>query len=228
MRKSRPRLVLTGSGGLLGSALRAGLAGDYRILELSRRLGHDLADEAFVKKWFARNPAEYLVVAHGLNDHVDGGRKGNSLFDVSLESVSAFLNVNVLSAFSVCREFARHRCAKGIVTLSSIYGLVSPVPELYGGREKHIGYSLSKTADIGLTRHLAVHLAPRVRVNCVVPGGVRHKQPRAFLRRYSVQTPMRRMMEKDELVGTVAFLCSERSSYMTGAVLVLDGGRTVI
>lgn len=224
MRKER--VILTGSEGLIGSALAADLGRTHEVLRLSRRLGHDLTDEAFVKTWFARHPAEYLVLCHGFSDPVLPGGRRATLFDVPLEGVADFLKVNVVSAFSCCREFARRREARGIVLFSSIYGLVSPAPELYGRGEKHVGYSVSKAAVAQLARHLAVHLAPRVRVNCLAPGGVRHTQGRRFLREYGRRVPLRRMMARGELCGLVRHLCSEDSSYMTGSILTVDGGWT--
>jgi NAD(P)-dependent dehydrogenase (short-subunit alcohol dehydrogenase family) len=224
----RERVIITGSEGLIGSSVAGHLAKTHKVLKLSRRFSHDLTDEGFVKKWFAANKAEYLVNCYGLSDPVLAGNKRGSLFDVSLEDISKFLSVNVVSLFSVCREFARNKEAKAIVNLSSIYGLVSPAPELYRNGEKHIGYSISKAAVIQLTRHLAVHLAPRVRVNCVAPGGIRHKQGKDFIKRYGEKTLLGRMMEKDELNGIIGFLCSNQASYMTGVVVVVDGGWTAL
>jgi NAD(P)-dependent dehydrogenase (short-subunit alcohol dehydrogenase family) len=148
------------------------------------------------------------------------------LFNVGLESIQEFLATNVLALFSVCREFARQPESRGIVNFSSTYGLVSPLPSLYERGEKHIGYSISKGAVIQLTRHLAVHLAPRVRVNCVVPGGVEHTQDEKFKSRYSEHVPLGRMMRPDELNGLIAFLCSDESTYVTGSIITVDGGWT--
>ena len=92
--------------------------------------------------------------------------------------------------------------------------------------EKHIGYSVSKAGVLMLSKHMSTHLAPRVRVNCIVPGGVFNNQTDAFVEKYSNQTPMRRMMDVDEIGGAVEFLLSERSSYVTGAEIRVDGGWT--
>lgn len=224
----KDRVIVTGSEGLIGSSVVAHLKKTYKVLKLSYRFGHNLTDERFVKKWFAENKAEYLVNCYGLSDSVHIGENRTSLFEVSLESVAEFLRVNVVSLFSVCREFAKNKEAKGIVNLSSIYGLVSPLPELYQEGEKHIGYSISKAAVIELTKHLAVHLAPRVRVNCIVSGGIRDKQGKGFIKRYSKHVPFGRMMESAELNGMINLLCSDLSSYVTGSVVVVDGGWTSV
>ena len=63
-----------------------------------------------------------------------------------------------------------------IVNFSSTYGCGSPIPSMYTNGEKHIGYGVSKAGVIQLTKHLAVHLAPNIRVNCVSPGGVKFNQ----------------------------------------------------
>ena len=77
-----------------------------------------------------------------------------------------------------------------------------------------------------MTKFLATHLAPNIRVNCIAPGGVRFDQDEEFIQKYSKLTPMNRMMEKNELNELVEFLCSSGSSYMTGSTIVVDGGWT--
>ncbi len=224
----KTRIIIAGSRGLIGSAVTPYFKKDkqYQVLELDLQLGHDLADENFVRSWFKKNKAEYLINLFALNDHVDPKLKRSTLFSVSLDSFRKFLEINVTALFSVCREFARNKEAKGIVNFASHYGLVSPLPHLYGKGEKHIGYSASKGAVIQLARHLAVHLAPQVRVNCVVPGGVRYEQSKEFKDAYGTYTPLKRMMEKKEMNGLLKYLCSDDSSYMTGATLIVDGGWT--
>ena len=61
---------------------------------------------------------------------------------------------------------------------------------------------------------------------CCVPGGVENGQSPEFLQRIAERIPMARMADKDEYQGAILFLCSDASSYMTGAVLSIDGGRT--
>lgn len=224
----KTKIIITGSRGLIGSAITSYFKKkkNYGVTELDLQLGHDLTDENFVKSWFKNNKAGYLINLFALNDHVDPKIKRSTLFNISLDSFRKFLEVNVTALFSVCREFAKNKEAKGIVNFASTYGVVSPLPHLYKKGEKHIGYSASKGAVVQLTKHLATHLAPRVKVNCLVPGGVEHQQEKEFIKKYSQYTPMRRMMKKYELNKLLEYLCSDNSSYMTGSTITIDGGWT--
>ena len=220
-------IIIAGSEGLIGKSVVGYFARSHKVLKLDLALGHDLSSEAFVHQWFSANHGDYLINLFALNDHIGPGKGGaGTLFDISLDSFRMYLEVNLTSLFSVCREFARNNPKGGIVNFSSTYGLVSPRPEMYDGGEKHVAYGVSKAGVIQLSRHLAVHLAPRFRVNCVVPGGVRFKQSEEFQARYASHTPLHRMMEANELHGILNYLCSDDSSYTTGAVLPVDGGWT--
>jgi len=225
---TRSTIAITGASGLLGKAVAGHFKslGCYEVLEFSRTTGHDLADEQVVKTIFQEYAPEYLINLFAANDPVDSDGARGTLFDISLESFRSYMEVNVTALFSVCREFARNNQARSIVNFSSIYGVVSPLPTLYGGKEKHIGYSTSKGAVIQLSRHLAVHLAPRVRVNTIVLGGVEDGQEELFVNQYSGYTPLKRMMQKDELNRLLELLCSDGTSYMTGSTITVDGGWT--
>jgi len=221
------KIIITGSEGLLGKEISKFLEKDNNIVKLDLLLGHDLTDEKFVKKWFKNNRADGLVNCFALNDHVDPKRVKSTLYNITLDSFSKFLDVNITSLFSVCREFARNNKKGSIVNFSATTGIVSARPDLYGGAHKHPGYSVSKAGVINLTKFLAVHLAPKIRVNCIAPGGVKFKQDKGFIDKYSKFTPMNRMMRKDELNGLIEYLISEKSSYVTGSTFVVDGGWTV-
>jgi gluconate 5-dehydrogenase len=136
------------------------------------------------------------------------------------------MEVNVVALLSVCREYIRNQAFGNIINFSSIYGVASPRPDMYHNSEKFIGYSVSKAAVIQLTRHLAIHSAPNFRVNCVMPGGIYVDQPAKFVRSYSRNAPIGRMMNLDEITGIVEFLISEKSSYCTAGIYPVDGGWT--
>ena len=216
-------ITVTGSEGLLGSEICNFFDKTDNVHKLDLELGHNLADESFVKKWFKDNPTTYLINCFAMNDH---GNSKTTLFDFPLDYFNDYLKINLTSLFSVCREFARNNNEGAIVNFSSIYGMVSPRPTLYDGAHKDIGYCVSKEGVINMTKYLAIHLAPNIRVNCVVPGGVGDDQPQQRIDDYSKLTPMKRMMKKNELNGIMDFLCSEKSSYVTGSSYVVDGGFT--
>jgi NAD(P)-dependent dehydrogenase (short-subunit alcohol dehydrogenase family) len=199
----------------------------YDIIELDLALGHDLANEKFVKEFFVDHHAYGLINLFALNDHIDSSRASNKLMDIDLKIFDAYLKVNLTTLFSVCREFARNNETGSIVNFTSTYGAVSPNPCLYDNDEKNIAYGVSKAGVIQLTRHLAVHLAPRIRANCVMPGGVRHKQSEVFQKQYGKLTPMGRMMDAEELLGMIKLLISQDASYCTGGVYAVDGGWTI-
>lgn len=221
------QIIVTGSKGLIGTEVTGYLkSAGYKIIECDLKLGHDLADEKFVKEWFKKNKADSLVNLFALNDHVDSTKKKSNLFNISLESFDEYLRINLTCLFSVCREFARNNRKGAIVNFSSTYGITAPYPRIYKGNQKHIGYAVSKAGVIQMTKHLAVHLAPGIRVNCIAPGGVKHRQDLDFIKTYSENVPMQRMMEVKELNKIVEYLCSDDSSYATGSVFSVDGGWT--
>ncbi len=220
------KIIITGSEGLLGKEISKYLVKTNKILKLDLALGHDLTDETFVKKWFKQNKADALVNCFALNDHVEKSKKRGTLFDITLESFSKFMDVNLVALFSVCREYARNNKMGSIVNFSASTGIVSARPDLYDGGHKHIGYSVSKAGVINMTKFLSTHLAPEIRVNCVAPGGVEFDQDKKFIKKYSALTPMKRMMKKDELNEIIEYMCISKSSYVTGSVFVIDGGWT--
>ena len=84
-----------------------------------------------------------------------------------------------------------------------------------------------KAGLIGLTGYLATYWADKgVRVNAIAPGGVLNGQDDNFVERLSNLIPMGRMADVDEYQAAIAFMISDASSYMTGAVVSIDGGRT--
>mgnify|MGYP003675756377 FL=1 len=219
------KIIVTGSEGLIGLEIvrYLELAGN-EVIRCDLQLGHDLTNEEFVRQFFKDNPAHALINLFALNHHIEGGDSGATLMDISLESFELYMKVNLVSLFSVCREFARHN-TKGtsIINFSSTYGVVSPNKNIYDG-EKHIGYSVSKSGVLMLTKHLATHMSPNIRVNSV--GGVEHNQSPEFKDKYSSHTPMGRMMKVEEINGIVDYLISDKSSYTTGAEFKIDGGWT--
>jgi len=224
--RKKLKIIITGSEGLLGREISNHLVKSHKIYKLDLALGHDLTDEIFVKKWFSVNKANCLINCFALNDHVEGKQKRSTLFDITLESFSKYLEVNLTALFSVCREFARNNKTGCIINFSATTGIVSARPDLYKGGHKHIAYSVSKAGVINMSKFLATHLAPNIRVNCIAPGGVENNQNADFIKKYSNLTPMKRMMRKNELNTLVEYLCSSESSYVTGSTFVVDGGWT--
>jgi len=92
---------------------------------------------------------------------------------------------------------------------------------------KPVTYSVVKTGMIGLTRYLATYWAEKnVRCNAMCPGGVENGQPENFLTEVSSRIPMNRLAQSDEYQGTLLWMLSDASSYLNGAVVPVEGGRT--
>jgi len=160
------------------------------------------------------------------------------LENLSIEKWMSDLSVGLTGAFLCSKyfgvEMARAECGV-ILNIGSDLGLIGPDQRLYRlegvdhGEQpvKPITYSVVKTGLIGLTRYLATYWADAgIRANLIAPGGVQTDQDSIFVERLSNLIPLGRMAKPDEYKAAVAFLISDASSYMTGAVLSVDGGRT--
>ena len=148
------------------------------------------------------------------------------------------MRVNIDGMFLVAQAVGKRMVAQGkggsIVQTASTYGLVGPDFRVYEGSQ-YLGhtittpaaYAASKGAVVALTRYLATYWGDKgIRVNTLVPGGIESGQNETFKKKYAVRVPLGRMAEADEMVGAVVYLASDASSYVTGQMLVVDGGWT--
>ena len=159
------------------------------------------------------------------------------MLEVDDEAWRAGLDANLTSAFACARAALPRLLERGgtIVVVSSVVGLTAG-PGM-------AGYTAAKHALVGLTRSLAVDYGPRVRVNALCPGWVRTPMSERELddlatRRgvtrdeafamVSAHLPLRRVAEPDEIAAAALFLACDESSFVTGSVLVVDGGGAAV
>jgi len=145
-----------------------------------------------------------------------------------LEVWERTLRINLSGTFFCCRAAIPHlrrRSGAAIVNISSSSAMVG------GGGGGH--YAASKAGIDGLTRHLARELAPDIRVNSIQPRTI---ETDLFQARYAHapleqeklmnQIPLKRVGQPDDIANAIAFLASDWASYITGQILLIDGGRT--
>jgi len=152
--------------------------------------------------------------------------------NLELETWNQAIDVNLTGVFLCCQSIGKQMIKQksgNIINIASTYGLVGPDQRIYGksGQNSAIFYAATKSAILNLTRYLATYWEGKgIRVNTFSPGGVENNQDPNFIKRYSKKTPLGRMAKKDEYAGSIIFLASDASSYMTGSNLIVDGGWT--
>lgn len=150
------------------------------------------------------------------------------------------VEVNLIGTFLTCQAVGARmkKAGKGgsIINVGSIYGMVSPVQDIYAYKKemtgvpfiKPVAYSAAKSGIYNLTRYLATYWGKdNIRVNTFTPSGVwRETQDQYFQANYCARIPIGRMAQEDEYNGAILFLASDASRYMTGSNLIMDGGWT--
>ena len=149
------------------------------------------------------------------------------------------INVGLTGSFLCSKHYgniiANNKDGGSIVNISSDLGLIGPDQRLYMKEGvpvnqqsvKPVTYSVVKAGLIGLTRYLATYWPDRnVRCNAMCPGGIENGQLDEFLKEVSVRIPMNRLAKVNEYQGTLIWMLSDASSYLNGAIIAVDGGRT--
>lgn len=150
------------------------------------------------------------------------------------------VEVNLVGTFLACQAVGARIKKAGkpgsIINVGSIYGMLSPIQDIYAYKKeltgvpfiKPVAYSAAKSGIYNLTRYLATYWGKdNIRVNTLTPAGVwRDTQDEIFQGNFCARMPMGRMSREDEYNGSLIFLASNASSFMTGANLVVDGGWT--
>ena len=221
------------------------IAGRYRVKALG--LGADVTQlqavsDALTKTLAAFGRVDILINNAAHNPTVDEkGRVGtpwSRLERMPLDVWSADLAVGLTGTFLCSQVIGSEMARRGrgvILNIASDLSVIAPDQRIYRQPElpddqqpvKPVSYAVVKAGLLGLTRYLATYWAAQgVRVNTLSPGGVSSDQDAGFVDRLSNLIPMGRMAHPDEYKAAVIFLISDASSYMTGANLVMDGGRS--
>ena len=231
------RAIVTGAGSGIGAAVVGRLAaGGARVIAVDR-------DEARLCDLYQRQTQVETVVGDVRDDEIAslplrtpeadvlvnaaGVLRRAPILDHTMGDWTDTMDINVRAAFRLSRNFASRRVSLGrggsIVNVCSI--------ESFTAAPAHAAYTVSKTALAMLTKAMALELASHgVRVNAIAPGvtetrmneDLRADQDRSD--RLLASVPMRRFATPEEQAAAVAFLLSDDASYITGAILAVDGG----
>jgi NAD(P)-dependent dehydrogenase (short-subunit alcohol dehydrogenase family) len=238
------RALVTGAGRGIGLAAASALAGAGAQVTLVARtvpeieaaadairdaggdaepLALDVTDLAAVGAAFAARPAYHLVVNNA------GTNRPSPFLEVSVEDYDAIMELNVRAAFFVAQAAARRMVAErvrgSIINVSSQMGHV--------GGERRTAYCASKHALEGLTKAMAIDLAPHgIRVNTIGPTFIDTPLTRPFWSDAAFHADVLRRIKLgrlgavEDLMGAVVFLASDAAALMTGTSMVIDGGWT--
>jgi NAD(P)-dependent dehydrogenase (short-subunit alcohol dehydrogenase family) len=243
-------IILTGGAGLYGRGLVRDLASAGAELVIASRNvealekvaaeeradGHrvtamqlDQADEASVLASRDAVLAKFGRIDGLVNNAVARPMKSPDSVEGWVES----MRVNATGLYLITHHIGKVICEQGkgsVVNIGSMQGMIGPSFELYAGTNMGVpppDYFFHKGGMINFTRYYAALFGPKgVRVNCLSPGGFFNSQPEPFLTRYNEHTMLNRMADPEDLGGSVIFLLSDASKYITGANLAVDGGYT--
>lgn len=239
-------VLVTGASKGIGRALAVGLASEGALVainfktdragaEATRRSVEERGNPALLvqadvgRKEEATAMVEQVVSAHGRIDVLvnNAARTRFGPFEeASEEDWLDVVNTNLKGTFFASAAAVRHMKRSGegaIINVSSCAArLMVPF---------HAAYTMSKGGIEALTRQLALELAPTVRVNCISPAPTSTERNQQYDAHYDENwgrvIPMKRVAQPEDMVGAVAFLASDRASYVTGQILQVDGGWTL-
>jgi NAD(P)-dependent dehydrogenase (short-subunit alcohol dehydrogenase family) len=219
--RENAKVVIADIDDVRGAALAAELGGLY--------VHCDVGDKAQVDALVAQT-----IAAHGRIDVLvnnAGIFKAADFLDVTEADFDAVLRINLKGSFLVGQAVAREMVKTGggsIINMSSVNAVLT-IPTI-------ASYNVSKGGINQLTRVMALALADKgIRVNAVAPGTIATElAAKAVLTseeakaRILSRTPMKRLGEPSEIADTVAYLASDAASYITGEIVVVDGGRMTL
>lgn len=249
--------IVTGGDGLLGNEFCRGLAefganviigsnDENRGKEVVKKLNNDMEDQKvnyiylditsekstkeFIKKVTKKFGKIDILVNSAYPRNKEYGQKFENVnFDSCKENVMSHMG-GYFQVTQKIAEIMKKQKFGVIINMGSIYGVLGPNFSVYGNTDMTmpVEYSMIKGGIINLTRYLATYLAPyNIRVNTISPGGIFDNQPNEFVENYCSRTPLNRMALPKDIVGTLLFLVSDASNYITGQNILVDGGLSI-
>lgn len=210
----------------------------FFAVDINQKNTIEAAVDQIVASWGA---PDVLVNCAGIDTQPSAPPEVSGPFEKFPEEVfREVVDVNLVGTFLCCQVVGASMVNAGkggsIINIGSIYGMVSPIQDIYKYKEERTGvpfikpvaYSAAKSGVYNLTRYLATYWGKKgIRVNTLTPAGIwRDTQDETFIANFTSRMPMGRMSREDEYNGALIFLASEASSFMTGSNLIVDGGWT--
>lgn len=184
----------------------------------------DVTDNKLIKKIFTFIKKKKLNLKYLINNA--GQRQRKQFLKIKDRDIRKIFDVNYFSVFNITQQFVNHVKTKEyrstVVNISSIVGSL--------GFSDLSGYGSTKAAINGLTKCLASEYKGKIRFNSINPGFTKtsfykkFKQNRNLFNWTISRTPMKRWAEPDEIAELIYFLCSDKSSYINGETIKIDGG----
>ena len=246
--------VVTGGAGLIGKSVAIGLAqagAKVYVADINEKAGIEIEKQNknsdLKLKWIELDITDVSSISSCINKVVKDDKRidiwincayprtsdwSDKFEDIKYESWKKNVDMHMNGYFLCCQKIAKQMKKQkngSIINFGSIYGVVGPDFSIYEETNTTMPavYSAIKGGIITFTKYLSTYYAKHgIRVNAVCPGGIYDNQPQAFVKKYEEKTPLGRMGKPEEIAGSVIFLASDASSYITGHILMIDGGWT--
>jgi len=243
-------IIITGGAGRIGSALARNLIENgYKVIlndvdrskltKIYKKIKSknlDFYQSDLTKKKNIEKFLRYVVKKY---KNIDGavhcaypkskqwGTKFENLQQKNLnEDLQNQLGSSIIFSQVLIKQFLKQK--KGnLVFISSIQGVQPPKFTHYKnlGMNSPIEYSAIKAGIISITKYLSKYYRNKnIRINCISPGGIKMKLPRAFVRRYKASCNSKGLLDGDDVAKSIMFLLSEKSQYINGQNLIIDDG----
>jgi len=200
----------------------------------------DCTDEKNIKKNYLN-----IVKKHGVPDILincsypkTSEWKNNNFEKIDIKDFNLntknHLNSYVILSILTANLMKKKRKKGSIILLGSIYGVVGQDTQIYinTGMSENIAYSVIKGGITNFTKQMASYYGKfNIRINCICPGGVQDKintKNKNFIKNYRKRVPLKRLAKSDEIANVILFFSSDASSYVTGNIMMVDGGWTSI
>ena len=241
-------ILITGAFGLLGKSITNNFyKKEAKLILVDKKMTKKFKNSSFYKCDFTKEDEReiifkkiqkkykkinVLINCAGYTGSIKNNNWITNFENQDLKNWKNAFEVNLNSIFHISKILSKNlEINKGnIINIGSIYSILSPDPKLYKGltMSSPAAYAASKGGLQQLTKWLAAHLAPKIRVNMISTIGIKNNQPVKFIKRYEKKIPLRRMCKKEDIIGTINFLASNKSKMITGQNIIIDGGYSLL
>lgn len=237
-------VLITGSSGALGQAITTKLLKNkYFVLGLDLKkiknkknflnFSCDISDEFQIQKIFKEIINKNILPTILINNAGIGTY--GKIEKRNKDEIQKVTDVNLLGTINLIKNFyiyfkENKSILKKIINISSIYGVIPPKFDIYDKYDPRYSseiYGATKSGVIQLTKYFAKNFSGKnITVNAISPGGILNKklQTKKFIRDYNLNVPLGRMASVDDIVDPILFMCSDKSNYINGQNLIIDGG----